>query len=78
MALQNHAAAASVGSLVWGSTQVQTRAAATSRSRRSHIRPAQHHQRQLSNMNLRPATFFCFVSSRHLFTALVNVTPQNG
>ena len=51
LALQSHAAAASVGPLVQGSTQAQTRAAATIRSRWSHIRPAQHHQRQLSNMN---------------------------
>ena len=51
MALQSHAAAASVGSLVQGSTQAQTRAAATIRNTWSHTRPAQHHQRRM-NINL--------------------------
>ena len=48
MALQSHAAAASVGPLVQGSTQAQTRAAATIRNRWSHTRPAQQHQRRLN------------------------------
>ena len=52
MALQSHMAAASVGSLVQGSTQAQVRTVAISRSRWSHTRPAQYHQRHLGNMNL--------------------------
>ena len=57
MALQRHAAAASVGSLVQGSTQAQVRTVATSKRRWSHTRPAHHHQRHSSNMNLQAGHF---------------------
>ena len=81
MALQNNTAAASVGSLVQGSTQAQVRAVATSRSRLSHVRPAQHHQRRLSNMKLQASHLIlirlCNCSMqppwRHVTTALINM-----
>ena len=81
MALQSHMAAASVGSLVQGSTQAQVRAVATSRSRLSHIRPVQHHQRHLSDIKLQASHFIliplCNCSMqppwRHVTTALINM-----
>ena len=57
--LQIHTLAACIGPLVWGSVQVQMRAVAASRTImvwyqmiRSHIRPAQHSQRHLSDMHV--------------------------